>query len=89
MIVLNYLILFTVALGLLGFILLDIYLFCAGITIIKEDLQDKEEGGIFYKIVTTIFKIIVELLVIIITYLLTMNLIGIINVMLKGGNITW
>ena len=89
MLILNYLVLSLVALSLLGFLLLDIYVFYIGLVIIKEDIQNKELGGIFYKIIATIFKLAAELVVIIIGYVIATTLFEIINIMMKGGVIQW
>ena len=89
MLILNYLVLLLVALSLLWFLLIDIYLLYMGIVIIKESIQNKELGGIFYKIITVMLELAAELVAVIVGYVIAATLFEIINIMMKGGNIQW
>ena len=89
MLILNYLVLLLVALSLLWFLLIDIYLLYMGIVIIKESIQNKELGGIFYKIITVILELAAELVAVIVGYVIATTLFEIINIMMKGGAIQW
>lgn len=89
MLILNYLVLLLVALSLLWFLLIDIYLLYMGIVIIKESIQNKELGGIFYKIITVILELAAELVAVIVGYVIATTLLEIINIMMKGGVIKW
>ena len=89
MLILNYLVLLLVALSLLWFLLIDIYLFYMGIVIIKESIQNKELGGIFYKIITVMLELAAELVAVIVGYVIATTLFEIINIMMKGGVIQW
>lgn len=89
MLILNYLVLLLVALSLLWFLLIDIYLFYMGIVIIKESIQNKELGGIFYKIITVMLELAAELVAVIVGYVIATTLFEIINIMMKGGAIQW
>ena len=89
MLILNYLVLSLVALSLLWFLLIDIYLLYMGIVIIKESIQNKEIGGIFYKIITVILELAAELVAVIVGYVIAATLLEIINIMMKGGVIKW
>lgn len=89
MLILNYLVLSLVALSLLWFLLIDIYLFYMGIVIIKESIQNKELGGIFYKIITVMLELAAELVAVIVGYIIATTLFEIINIMMKGGVIQW
>lgn len=89
MLILNYLVLSLVALSLLWFLLIDIYLLYMGIVIIKESIQNKELGGIFYKIITVMLELAAELVAVIVGYVIATTLFEIINIMMKGGVIQW
>lgn len=89
MLILNYLVLLLVALSLLWFLLIDIYLLYMGIVIIKESIQNKELGGIFYKVITVILELAAELVAVIVGYVIATTLFEIINIMMKGGVIQW
>ena len=60
-----------------------------GIVIIKESIQNKELGGIFYKIITVILELAAELVAVIVGYVIATTLLEIINIMMKGGVIKW
>ena len=89
MLILNYLVLLLVALSLLWFLLIDIYLLYMGIVIIKESIQNKELGGLFYKIITVMLELAAELVAVIVGYVIAATLLEIINIMMKGGVIQW
>ena len=89
MLILNYLVLSLVALSLLWFLLIDIYLLYMGIVIIKESIQNKELGGIFYKIITVMLELAAELVAVIVGYVIATTLFEIMNIMMKGGVIQW
>lgn len=89
MLILNYLVLSLVSLSLLWFLLIDIYLLYMGIVIIKESIQNKELGGIFYKVITVILELAAELVAVIVGYVIATTLFEIINIMMKGGVIQW
>lgn len=89
MLILNYLVLSLVSLSLLWFLLIDIYLLYMGIVIIKESIQNKELGGIFYKIITVMLELAAELVAVIVGYVIATTLFEIINIMMKGGVIQW
>lgn len=87
--VLNYLVLILMGITLFTFLLIDIYVFYIGITIIIEDLRKSKKDNIFYDIIATLLKISSEMVVIIVGYLIVSGLMSVVDIMMKGGNIQW
>lgn len=87
--VLNYLVLLLIGVALLAFLLIDVYTFYIGITIIIEDIKKEENRSFIYITISTLLKVAVEIIVLIVGYLILCTFIGVIDVMMKGGHIQW
>lgn len=94
MIAINYLLLVFILLVLIGLILTDVYMFIFVMLtkITKADMEDSENEWytkMYNKMIAIIFKLAVETIVLLIGYVLVMTLIRVIDIMMKGGNISW